>query len=344
MRTPAALIAVYAASASSSTAAHANGAVEEVSAGASASSSWLADRLGGIWEIDDRWELRADFTATRSYARSDTATSLQTSASLEYAPDPHWTFRLGAGWAPATTAFASERVEADGLPEAEAYLRARSASGSLSLGVAYDTAGTSDYETTVSVGITGTYYAALQHMLALRAGDEVLAPREVMEHCAAYVCDELLEAVLAPQETQLVQLALDASVTETAYEDTDLTLAATYYIYDIDPTEAGYVALASFGPGNLGSALGLVATDYAVSPSVAHRFGRLSVTASGSYGSYVGAQGYVLSANLRVQYKLALADDRRLKVYMKLGGSWNVDGDNELAPSGSLATGVQYSW
>jgi hypothetical protein len=149
---------------------------------------------------------------------------------------------------------------------------------------------------------------------------------------------------LWPQWVQLGQFALGASVTDTVDGDTDLSLDATYYLYDQNPLQLGYFALSTIAQSTLGSATGASLLRDAVTPSVAHRFGNLAASASLSYSNYADGREFDVSASLRVQYKLALAGAHRLKLYTKLATGAHIDANYDLTRSGSAALGVQYTW
>ena len=63
-----------------------------------------------------------------------------------------------------------------------------------------------------------------------------------------------------------------------------------------------------------------------------------------AYSQYVDALGTDVTATLRLQYKLALDGDRRLKLWAKLTGARDVDSMNTTSKAGSAALGVQYQW
>src|SRR5215813_6605731 len=89
--------------------------------------------------------------------------------------------------------------------------------------------------------------------------------------------------------------------------DTDLSLDAAYYLYDRDLMQSGYLALSTLADSTLGSATSAPLLREALSPSVAHRWGAVSATASLSYAGYAdspesNAPLADLGASLRVQY------------------------------------------
>jgi hypothetical protein len=270
---------------------------------------------------------------------------LLANASAEYTIDTHWTVRGAAGYSPESQTFATQTVEMLGGATGDAALRASSSSMSLGASVGYETGGDSDRELSAGLSATATYFSSQQEITSVRddTGQMFGLPAMRMA-CATGACSEELAGALWPQWAQLGQYAIDGNVSETIDHDTDLSLDAAYYLYDRDPQKLGYFALATVGRGTLGNATGVAPTEYTITPSVAERWGNLAATASLAYGGYMEDQGYEIGANLRVQYKLKLDRDRRVKMYGKLGSSWHVNPANELAQSGSLALGVQYSW
>jgi hypothetical protein len=338
--------------------AHADAVVEELSAGASLSASttpsvsWIADRVAGVWEISPRWQVRVDLGATRAMAPTDedeASTVFTTSASAEFAPDAHWTFSLLAGWSPASTTRSSATVLDDTLPggwgEADAQLTARSAMMSVAASADYDTGGTSDHETSASITLGANHFQSIQAITSITDPDgEMLTLPEVGDHCDLHECSRALEAALRPKGMLLTQLAISAGVMHTIEGDGDLGLGATCYLYDKDPTQVGYFSLATLGRGNLGNGSGVAPLRYAVSPSIGNRWGSLSGTLGVTYGIYIQDLGYDLTTSLRVQYKLKLDGDKRLKLYGKLVGSWGADPDGNPTAALSTALGAQYSW
>src|SRR5712672_598677 len=96
--------------------AHADGAIQEVSAGnaphtqGSPSSTWIADKLAGIWEPGDDWQLRLDVTGTH-YLGEQAGDLVLGNLSLEYAPTAHWNLRLAAGGSPSSKSHATTAVQ-----------------------------------------------------------------------------------------------------------------------------------------------------------------------------------------------------------------------------------------
>ena len=338
-------------------AAYANGASEEVSTGASVSAGsmpslgWIANRIAGAWDATARWQLRVALDATRVMAPEgeESNTIFNASASADLAIDAHWSASFTAGGSPASTTHSSATVLDETLPgtqgEALAQLAARSAVMSLAASVEYDTAGSGDHETSGSLTLGATHFRSIQEITSIIDPDgQMLTLRDLDEHCAYYPCSSGLRSALSPKSTQLTQLVLGASVLHTLEGTGDLGLSASYYVYDADPTQLGYYALATLGRGNLGNGVSIAPLRYTVTPTIGDRWGALSGTLAVTYGRYVRDVSYEVTASLRVQYKLKLAGEARLKLYSQLTGSRAADPDGYTATSMSLALGAKYSW
>lgn len=355
MRSLLPILAIVAAHAQS---AHADAAAAELSAGATVSApttpslSWIANRLAGTWDATSRWQLRAALDATRTMAPEgeESNTIFNASASAELAIDSHWTASLTAGGSPASTTHSSATILDDTLPgdqgEADAQLAARSAVVSLAASVEYDTAGSSDHETIGSLTVGATHFRSIQAITSIIDPDgQMLTPRDVEDHCAYYYpCSSELVSALSPKETQLTQLVLGAGVMHTIEGTGTLGLSASYYLYDADPTQLGYYALATLGRGNLGTGVSVAPLRYTVTPTISEQWGPLSGTLSATYGIYVRDVSYDLTTSLRLQYKLKLEGEARLKLYSSLAGSRGADPDGNTTTSMALALGAQYSW
>jgi hypothetical protein len=354
MRSPLLILAIVVAH---TPGARANTAAEEISTGASVSAAttpslgWIANRLAGAWDATSRWQLRIALDATRVMAPEgeESNTIFNTSATAEVAIDSHWTTSLTAGGSPASTTHSSATILDDTLPgdqgEAVAQLAARSSVMSIGAALEYDTAGSSDHETSGSISVGATHFQSIQAITSIIDPDgQMLTPREVSEHCASRSCSSELRSALSPKDTQLTQLVIGASVLHTFEGTGDLGLSASYYMYDADPTQLGYYSLATLGRGNLGNGVSIAPLRYTVTPTIGDRWGPLSGTLAVTYGLYVRDVSYEVTTSLRVQYKLKLDGAARLKLYSSLTGSRGADPDGNTITSMSLALGAKYSW
>lgn len=337
--------------------ARANVAATEISTGATVTAptlpslGWIANRIAGTWDATSQWQLGVALDATRVMAPAgeESNTIFNVSVSAELTLDSHWTVSLTGGGSPASTTHTSETILDDTLPgdqgEAIAELTARSATMSVAASLDYDTAGTSGSETIASVMVGATSFQSIQAITSVIDPDgQMLTPEEVGAHCTLQPCSSELVSALAPKGTQLTQLVLGGSVLHTVEGTTDLGLSASYHLYDADPTQLGYYALATLGRGTLGNGVSVAPLHYTVTPTISNRWGPLSGTLAVTYGLYVRDVSYELSPSLRVQYKLKLDGDARLKLYSKLAGSRSADPDGNTSTSMSLALGAQYSW
>jgi hypothetical protein len=342
-------------------AAHAGGALEELAAGAAPAtetapgSRWVSDKLAGIWDLDARSQLRLDLSSTRvSSDASDTTRGdvYLGSLSAVYSPDDHWSLRLGGGWSPESTTRATVAVGAQGLfaeaMQVDAQLRAAASSFAFGAGVDYDSAGRGVHALSASLSISATYFTAQQEITSVQdpggAGNATLDAAGMRMRCRLEACTSEVVRALWPQSVQLGQFALGASVTDTVDGNTDLSLDASYYLYDHDPLQLGYLALATIARSTLGSATGAPLLRDAITPSVAHRWGNLAASASLSYSDYADGRELDIGASLRVQYKLVLAGSHRLKPYAKLAAGTHVDASYQLTRSASVGLGAQYTW
>jgi hypothetical protein len=229
--------------------------------------------------------------------------------------------------------------------QAEAQLRAAASSFTFGAGIDYDTAAGDVHALSASLSAGATYFTAQQEITSVQdPGGAILDAAGMRMRCQLAACSSAVAGALWPQAVQLGQFALGASVTDTVDGDTDLSLDASYFLYDHDPLQLGYFALATIARSTLGSAAGAPLLRDAITPSVAHRWGKLAATASLSYADYADGREFDLGASVRVQYKLALGGAHRLKIYAKLAAGSHVDASYELTRSGSGGLGAQYTW
>lgn len=318
--------------------ASADSATEEISAGATLTTktipatNWISDRIAAAYEANDRWEVGADLSVTRSDAGHDT---FATSMSIDFTRDKHWTAGLVVAYSPPSTTSSSATVVADEM-EADVDLAAQSSTGSLSLSLGYDTAG-DETSTSFSLSTGVTRFVSLQAITNVWDADgEMMSPSEIR------ATSPELAAALAAQETAVHQFSVDASITRTE-GDFDYGCAASLFAYDKDPASVGYFSLATVGRGLLGQGSGVAPQRYSLSPSVTNRWGRFTMGLSLNYGSYMDG-GYDIAASVKASYKIRGDDGTKVKLYGKVGGSWSVDSERELYASTSFTMGAQYSW
>lgn len=356
------VLALMAAAAS----ARADGALDELSAGASQQTptnpraSWVADKLGGIWDASELWQVRLDVTGTRESGAKPAAgstfgasggTIFLVNASTEYDPDDHWSYKLAAGFSPRSSSSTSTSVQAQGLggntTAADARLKSTTQTVSGAAWVGYDTAGGGDFETSGLVTATVNVFDTQQQITAVQdKTGKVLNLQQIKDFCATHPCSSQLQASLTGQSAQLAQFVLDASVSEQLHGHTDVGLEAAYYLYNTDPTQVGYFSVTSVGrTSTFGGGVGIAPLLVTAMPSAIYRWGTgWTALVSFTYGKYVSDQGYNLTAAFRLQYKWKLEGSRRLKLYAKLVGARDADQTNNISKSGILAFGAQFTW
>jgi hypothetical protein len=150
-------------------------------------------------------------------------------------------------------------------------------------------------------------------------------------------------------------LTLTAGFTETFLQNTDVSVGASYFIYDQDPTMLGYYSLAvrgrtaggtsrtsdrAQGAIDFGGGVPLEPFLYQFDLGVAQTFGGFRLALSGAYGEYYDDTGLQITGGLRASYKF--------NKHWKLTASFVLSDDVEsgsdavLSPMGTLA--VKFSW
>jgi hypothetical protein len=327
---------------------HAGGLAEELSAGASpaAGSRWIGNQLAAIWDIDSRWLVRLDLSATRSYSNAAGGAhddSYLGSLSAAFGFDEHWHLRLNASSAPVATTRATAALEPDPLPGMavlDVDLHATASWFSLGAGLDYSSASDGMHALGASLSLAETYFETHQEVVRVtdRNTGAAFDAAEARSRWLAACTGQLM-----PQSAQLAQFMVDASVTDTVDGDTDLTLGVSYYLYGDDPMKPGYFALATLEATTRGSATSAPLLRDAFTPSVTHRWDDLSASASLSYTGYARSE-FDVGANLSVEYQVSLAGKRRLSLHARLGGQSHADKSYQFTRSGSLGLGAQYSW
>jgi hypothetical protein len=335
--------------------AYADGVIQEVSAGnaphsqGSPSSTWIADKLAGIWEPGDDWQLRLDVTGTH-YLGDQAGDLVLANLSIEYAPTAHWTLRLLAGGSPSSKSHATTAVQLQDLRgnpiTADAKLATATASASGAAAVGYETAGDGALEAGATLSASVTQLDARQDLTSVQGRNgQTVTVDQLRTFCASHPCMNGLGTALDGSLASVRQLVLGAGVSVQLWQDTDVGVDGAYYLYDQDPTQVGTLSVTRAGQtAGAGGGIGIAPVLYSVMPSLVHRFGPVMAMAGVAYSQYVDALGTGVTATLRLQYRLALDGDRRLKLWAKLTGSRDVDPMNATSKAGSAALGVQYQW
>jgi hypothetical protein len=301
------------------------------------------------------WLQDAD-TALRSQAGQRSDPILDLGAALAWEASDHLALFAAGGWSPRARVIADSAIAyntASGAPTvADALVAADSSSASAELGASWDTAGDSDFETGVDLGLAGRRYDTRQEIVLLQGpGGQAVTPQELEQDLArrcqapgsASSCPRQLLALLRQRPpAALHQLALRAAVAETLWLDTDVGLAGRWYLYDRDPTEVGFFRLASAGGGGaeFGAGIPLAPLAWSVRPWMAHRFGRLLVRGWWEHGAYVQDQGSLDTFALKVQYRFGSS----LRAWIAASVQRERDPEGGTAALASGALGALVRW
>jgi hypothetical protein len=88
------------------------------------------------------------------------------------------------------------------------------------------------------------------------------------------------------------------------WRNTELGLAASYYLYSRDPCASGYYGAAVFSR-SVADAIPVEPLELSVRPSVTQSFGALRLRAYVQYGSYCHAGDYNELGGVKAQYKFS---------------------------------------
>lgn len=268
------------------------------------------------------------------------------SAGLSWLPRPHLSTGAGLTFSPGTLQKAGTTVlltDANGNEtQAEALLQSRNGSFGAVLSGGWDSLDP-DAETlppvtwSVQLGVGATLLRSTQQLVAFqtqqgprtaeemkadcRAAQERIAAAQsarerrrikaqltAAEQRVAASCSRL-EKLLSPQVDTLGQLPLTATGVVTLFDDTDLVLQGTLFVYAGDPLAAGFFSAAALGKqsaASFGSGMPIAPERWALRPEVAHRFWGSRIQASLAYerGSYLEDLGHADSLFLDARWKV----------------------------------------
>jgi hypothetical protein len=163
-------------------------------------------------------------------------------------------------------------------------VRDKTSSFGFGLGAEYDTAGDSDAESVLGLAVGTTAYSTTQRARIGKGAARVLGPA---------------------QASSLLQWRVTASCTETLFEDSDLGISASYYLYSRDPTQSGLYGPAVLGRVAPGDGIPIEPLQYSLRPNLAHRFGPLRFSAYGQLGHYFGGEGWSWIGGLKLRYRFS---------------------------------------
>jgi hypothetical protein len=245
---------------------------------------YWSDRARGSFEPNDAWAIDAAASVTHYGAETGmTATSIfQGMLGTSFTPSDHWALDVDAFLSPPSTSI-ERGVQV--TQTSKGAVRDKSSSLGFDVGAEYDTSGDTNAESAFGLNAGATSYSTTQAVrprrMALATGSRKFG---------------------APEQASLVQWRADASFTETLFKDTDVSLLGTYYLYNRDTADSGYYGTSVFGR-SVDDGIPVAPLQYAIRPTLTHRFGALQLRAFLQYGDYRYGDGTSLVAGLKAQYK-----------------------------------------
>ncbi len=232
--------------------------------------------------------------------------------------------------------------------QVEAALVSRSSSAGALLAATWDTAGDSDAETAVDLGVGLEHFSSEQRLEAPRdrqTGATVTLD-ELVNSCRLFPgrCPRaLVGALLLSRRAAPVllnQVALRAGAVETLWRDTDLGLSGSWYLYDRDPTEAGYFGLAAAGRTGTGGAIPIAPLLWSVRPSATRRLGAWTLRLELQHGVYASSEGRLDALAAKVQLRFT----RAFRMWVTAGGQRDVDFAGTVTTVRSASLGALLQW
>jgi hypothetical protein len=247
-----------------------------------------SDRARASLEPSDflAFDLGASATHYGATAQASATNIFQLMLGSSYTPSDHLALDVDAFVSPPSTSV--ER----GLQVTESNkgaVRDKTSTLGFDLGAEYDTAGDTNAESVLGLNLGATSYSTTQAVRLRRTKLAQAQPK-----------------FGAPEPASLLQWRADANFTETLYTDTDVSLTGTYYIYNRDTAQSGYYGESVFGR-LIGDGIPIAPMQYAIRPSLTHRFGALSLRGFFQYADYRSGEGTSVLVGLKAQYKFSKA-------------------------------------
>ncbi|HLL52441.1 MAG TPA: hypothetical protein VK447_02785 [Myxococcaceae bacterium] len=327
-------------------------------------SGFLSDTVTGVAELSEQVSLNAVVGLTRDNATQVQSgsvfaehvprggTILNGSVGADWLPSERWTLGAAVDVSPRSTTYSDTTVLFEEnltgrTAEADALLRTVSSSFGLAAFAGWMTGGESDVETAVDGSASLTRFATTQSVVGIQTPRGPVSAQQVQNHCARATTAaqraqcRLLQAALEARPSALAQLRFTAGLTETLFANTDVGLSASVYVYDKDPTEVGYFSVLAVGRTvSLGNGFPLAPLRFSVRPSVMHRFGDFWLDGAYQFGRYVDDLGATHALSVRAQYRLGKA----WRVWLRAGGTADVDADGQATRSATLGGGVRFTF
>lgn len=284
---------------------------DQVSVGHSDAGNLIINRLHVLATPTESWIVRGD--AIYTHALRGHADVFQTYGMLIWSPSDHWSFDATLGFAPSAKAQSAVPVEIlnlDGSSLAgNAALVSRTWSLSGDVGAEYDTASEGALSWAFGGSVGARMFASTQRINRIDVSDGSVATiSQLQMACAQRPCSSELQAILAKDESNVIQLNAAATVTATVHGQTDIDASATIYGYNEDPLRTGFFGLSTLGRSEAATlGLPVVPQRFALATAATRRIGALSVTASAQYGDYVEALGWNALLGVKARYRVTPA-------------------------------------
>jgi hypothetical protein len=280
------------------------------STGGGAATPYWSNRVHGSIDASDALTFDLGTSVTR-YAASPTSsgtTIFQLLLAASYMPSEHITLDASLLGSPRSTSVERGLQVTDSRIGAA---RDKTSAFGGDLGIEYDTAGTGNFESAISLSLGATSYSTTQAIRLRRDRTTANAPRPMFGDA---------------EQASLLQWRADVNFTETLYENTDLSLSGTYYLYSRATAQSGYYGPDVIGRLPIGDSIPVAPLQYTLRPSITQRFGALSVRGYVQYGEYRSDEGSIVVFGLKVQYKFA----RVIRVWIAGNAQQNYLSSGEL--------------
>lgn len=295
--------------------------------------------LGGAYDFNDAWTVTGLAVVTRDLA-TRTAESSSPGSTVAL-------LSLGALWLPTDSLMTALAVT--GSPPTE------QRNATAFTGPAGRTTDVTILSRTWSVGAqwngvwTTGGFSKWEHTVDLGAGFnrfDVFQRAEVPDTVTGALLLRLCEtgqgegcSLVRGASTPLWQGRFTAGYTATLWQDTDVGVEGSYYVYDTPPSSVGYFSLVSLGR-ELGNGVPVLPLRLSVRPSLAHRFGPVRVKLSYQFGLYTEGGGALHVLTARASWKVST----HWRITLSLTAQRDVAGAAVSNPGGQGLLGVTYAW
>lgn len=261
--------------------------------------------LSGTWEPSDRFSAWGSFGVTRDLAtqsgevKSPGSNIYLLTVGTMWLPTESWSFIATGNWSPTIEQRSALSVAAvDRTTDTILVNTIGSLGAGLSAG--YSTAGESNWEHAIDLGVALTRFGTSQ---------KAELPTTVRGNLFRSFCANNPMQGNCPLVNgvtdALLQVRLGATYTAFLFEHFTAGLDSGLYLYDQDPTQAGFysVVVAGRNVGDLGNGVPILPLLFTAKPFVSWRPGAFSLKLSYQAGVYVNGLGLNHVAGLRLAYR-----------------------------------------